>query len=190
VSPRRRPSKIPLGTKSYYAPKPPSAKLQPSATPTPCTSIVSHAGSGGASTLKRRSASTPDSGAPSAASWRARRDSSGRASAASHGSRESLSAASGARSRSTPAKSTDASLASAHASAHASASSLNRRDLSKSRDSVHSSPGGRKLHGAPTRRGSAGANAAGPLKDDPTKGRTKLNFWTGWWKIGILDSPS
>lgn len=210
VSPRRRPSKIPL-VKSYCAPKPPGNKSsQDGASNSTGTSISST----GRDTLKRRKAgSSPASRGTSipdgtALSWRQRRDSSpsigpggrsrdslssngvGRSSSASvhHGSRESLG---GPRSRSTPAKN-DGALS--KNPSLASSSSLNRRELTKSRDSVHSSPGGRKFHSSQVRRSNISNSSVSRTnlsETEQSKARsTRLFSWGNWWKIGILDSPS
>ena len=209
VSPRRRPSKIPL-VKSYCAPKPPGSKTsQDGASNSTGTSISST----GRDTLKRRKAgSSPASRGTSipdgTLSWRQRRDSSpsigpagrsrdslssngvGRSSSASvhHGSRESLG---GPRSRSTPAKN-DGALS--KNPSLASSSSLNRRDLTKSRDSVHSSPGGRKFHSSQVRRSNISNTSVSRTnlsETEQSKARsTRLFSWGNWWKIGILDSPS
>ncbi|KAJ1521256.1 hypothetical protein ONE63_002939 [Megalurothrips usitatus] len=210
ISPRRRPSKIPL-VKSYCAPKPPGSKTnQDGASNSTGTSMSST----GRDTLKRRKAgSSPASRGTSipdgaTLSWRQRRDSSpslgpvgrsrdslssggiGRSSSASvhHGSRESLG---GPRSRSTPAKN-DGTLG--KNLSLASSSSLSRRELAKSRDSVHSSPGGRKFHTSQVRRSNVSSTSVSRtnLNDtEQSKARsTRLFSWGNWWKIGILDSPS
>lgn len=210
MSPRRRPSKIPL-VKSYCAPKPPGNKTSQDGTSNSTGTSIS---STGRETLKRRkAASSPASRGTSipdgsTLSWRQRRDSSpslgpagrsrdslssggiGRSSSASvhHGSRESLG---GPRSRSTPAKN-DGNLS--KNPSLASSSSLSRRELAKSRDSVHSSPGGRKFHTSQVRRSNISSTSVSRtnLNDtEQSKARpTRLFSWGNWWKIGILDSPS
>lgn len=209
ISPRRRPSKIPL-VKSYCAPKPPGSKGSQDGTSNSTSTSIS---STGRDTLKRRKAgSSPASRGTSipdgTLSWRQRRDSSpslgpgagtrsrdslssggvGRSSSIHHGSRESLG---GPRSRSTPARN-DGTLS--KTPSLASSSSLGRRELAKSRDSVHSSPGGRKFPTSQVRRSNVSSTSVSRTNlNDPEQSKVRSNrlfSWGNWWKIGFVDSPS